>query len=143
MNIYHPLEPFVPWVVQAALLTGILMMAAGYLVRRKLTAAGGGVLPDEGVTLRNILEVMIEALADLARDRIGEDWRKYFPIVGTMFIFILFSNLMGLIPEQEWTRFSHAAIYHGRRVCDARRPRCEVCTLPPDCPYPKRARRRR
>jgi endonuclease-3 len=52
-------------------------------------------------------------------------------------------DLMALIPEPEWTRFSHAAIFHGRRVCDARQPRCEVCTLPPDCPYPKGTGRRR
>jgi F-type H+-transporting ATPase subunit a len=31
----------------------------------------------------------------------GEDWRKYFPIVGTMFVFILISNLIGLIPGVE------------------------------------------
>jgi len=74
------------------------MMLAGVLVRRKLAAADGGVVPDEGVTLRNVLEVLIEGLANLARDRIGEDWRRYFPIIATMFFFILVSNLIGLIP---------------------------------------------
>jgi F-type H+-transporting ATPase subunit a len=58
-------------------------------------------VPDEGVTLRNCFEVIVEALANLARDRIGDDWRKYFPIVGTMFVFILFSNLIGLLPGIE------------------------------------------
>ena len=101
MNIYQPLESVIPWVFQAAILTGFLIVATGLLVRRRITAAGGGVMPDEGVTVRNVLEVIIEALADLARDRMGEDWRKYFPIVGTMFLFILFSNLMGLIPGVE------------------------------------------
>ena len=68
------------------------------LVRRKLAVPGGGVVPDEGVTLRNLLEVLVEWLANLSRERMGPDWRKYFPIVGTMFFFILVSNLMGLIP---------------------------------------------
>jgi endonuclease-3 len=49
-------------------------------------------------------------------------------------------DLMGLIPEPEWTRFSHAAIFHGRRICAAKRPRCEVCALPPDCSHPERGR---
>jgi len=55
-------------------------------------------VPDEGITLRNVLEVLVEWLSGMARERMGPDWRKYFPIVGTMFFFILVSNLMGLIP---------------------------------------------
>ena len=101
MNIYTPLEPMVPWVVQAVILAGILMFAAGMLIRRRLAVAHGGLVPDEGVTLRNCSEVIVEALANLARDRMGEDWRKFFPIIGTMFVFILISNLIGLIPGVE------------------------------------------
>jgi F-type H+-transporting ATPase subunit a len=98
VNIYTPLDPMIPWVVQAAILAGGLILLAGTLVRRQIAATGGGVIPDEGVTLRNVLEVLIESMANLARDRIGDDWRRYFPIVGTMFLFILISNLIGLVP---------------------------------------------
>jgi len=101
VNIYTPLDPMVPWVIQAAILAGFLMLAAGMLIRRRVAAEGGGLIPDEGITLRNCFEVLIEGLANLARDRIGDDWRKYFPIVGTMFVFILFSNLIGLLPGVE------------------------------------------
>jgi len=101
VNIYTPLDPAVPWVVQASILAGILMLVAGLLIRRRVAAEGGGLVPDEGVTLRNCFEVLVEGLASLARDRIGDDWRKYFPIVGTMFVFILFSNLVGLLPGIE------------------------------------------
>jgi len=101
VNIYTPLESSVPWVIQAAILAGILMLAAGMLIRRRIAGEHGGLVPDEGVTLRNCFEVIVEALANLARDRIGEDWRKFFPIVGTMFVFILFSNLIGLLPGVE------------------------------------------
>jgi F-type H+-transporting ATPase subunit a len=96
MEIEHYLQ--VSWVFQAALLAGILLLFAGVLVRRRVAATGGGVIPDEGITVRNLLEVMIEFLAGLAQDRMGPEWRKYFPLVGTMFFFILISNLMGLIP---------------------------------------------
>jgi F-type H+-transporting ATPase subunit a len=85
-------------VIQATLLSGFLLIVAGILVRKRISAEGGGLVPDEGVTVRNLMEVLVDALANLARDRIGEDWRKYFPIVGTMFFFILISNLLGLIP---------------------------------------------
>ncbi len=101
MNIYSPLESAIPWVFQSAILAGIVIVVGGLMVRRRVAAEGGGLLPDEGVTLRNVMEVMVEALADLARDRIGEDWRRFFPIVGTMFLFILVSNLLGLIPGIE------------------------------------------
>jgi len=98
--IFHELEHWihVPWVVQAALLSGVLLLVAGLAVRRRLATPDGGVLPDDGVTLRNILEVLVEWLAGMARDRMGPEWRKYFPLVGTMFFFILVSNLMGLVP---------------------------------------------
>jgi endonuclease-3 len=47
-------------------------------------------------------------------------------------------DLMDLLPEQDWTFFSHALILHGRRVCRARKPACEPCALRPDCPFPRR-----
>jgi endonuclease-3 len=43
-------------------------------------------------------------------------------------------DLMKLVPNKEWSRFGLRMIFHGRRVCRARRPRCEECTLSPDCP---------
>lgn len=43
-------------------------------------------------------------------------------------------NLQKLLPPSEWTEFSMRLILHGRQVCSARGPRCEECTLRPDCP---------
>jgi endonuclease III len=39
-----------------------------------------------------------------------------------------------LIPRREWTDLSHRTIWHGRRVCHARRPACGACGLARDCP---------
>ena len=39
-----------------------------------------------------------------------------------------------LIERKEWTLLSHRVIFHGRRVCHARKPACGVCTLAKDCP---------
>lgn len=39
-----------------------------------------------------------------------------------------------LIERKEWTLLSHRVIFHGRRVCHARRPACGVCVLAKDCP---------
>ena len=39
-----------------------------------------------------------------------------------------------LIERREWTLLSHRVIFHGRRVCHARKPACGVCVLARDCP---------
>jgi endonuclease III len=39
-----------------------------------------------------------------------------------------------LIPKRDWTMLSHRVIFHGRRVCHARKPACGACTLAADCP---------
>ncbi len=43
-------------------------------------------------------------------------------------------DLMNLIPQPEWTNFSHRTIFHGRQICHARKPKCGVCTLAKICP---------
>jgi endonuclease-3 len=44
-------------------------------------------------------------------------------------------DLIRLVPREDWARFPHLLIWHGRRICDARRPRCEECPLAPElCP---------
>jgi len=43
-------------------------------------------------------------------------------------------DLIELVPREDWGRFPHLLIWHGRRVCDARRPRCEDCVVNDLCP---------
>jgi endonuclease III len=43
-------------------------------------------------------------------------------------------DLMRFVPREDWARFPHLLIWHGRRVCDARRPACERCVLNDLCP---------
>lgn len=43
-------------------------------------------------------------------------------------------DLMALFPRERWTMLSHLLIWHGRRVCDARKPRCEACIVSRLCP---------
>src|SRR2546429_706092 len=43
-------------------------------------------------------------------------------------------DLMKIVPRSEWGRFPHLLIWHGRRVCLARMPRCEKCVLNDLCP---------
>ena len=43
-------------------------------------------------------------------------------------------DLQKAFPSEQWVFLHHALILHGRRICTARRPACEVCPLCPDCP---------
>jgi F-type H+-transporting ATPase subunit a len=100
VNIYGFLEHNfgIPWVLQASVLAIGILFLASRSVRSSLAAANGGVVPDEGVTIRNTIEVIVEGLAGLAHDIIGPEWRKWFPVVGAIFFFILISNFLGLVP---------------------------------------------
>jgi endonuclease-3 len=44
------------------------------------------------------------------------------------------ADLMALFPREGWTMLSHLMIEHGRQICDARKPKCEVCPLSDICP---------
>ena len=46
-------------------------------------------------------------------------------------------DLMALLPQSEWENYSIRTIYHGRAVCKARKPQCDVCQLVQLCPSAK------
>ena len=43
-------------------------------------------------------------------------------------------DLMPLFPREDWALLAHLLIFHGRRVCNARAPKCEICVLSDICP---------
>ena len=43
-------------------------------------------------------------------------------------------DLMTLVPREDWTVFSHLLIHHGRQLCPARSPKCEICPVNRLCP---------
>jgi endonuclease-3 len=43
-------------------------------------------------------------------------------------------ELIPLIPQNDWTVFTHRIIEHGRAVCIARRPKCNNCVISEYCP---------
>ncbi len=48
-------------------------------------------------------------------------------------------DLMPLIPKERWVKFSHQMIWHGRQICDARKPKCSQCPLLPYCDFGQQA----
>lgn len=57
--------------------------------------------------LQHVLEAMYEFLGEQAHDNVHEGYKKYIPIAGTFFVFVLFSNLLGVIPT-----FESPTMYH-------------------------------
>jgi endonuclease-3 len=51
-------------------------------------------------------------------------------------------DLMRLVPKKDWTLFPHLMIHHGRAICQARKPRCEICPVNTLCPAGEKAVRR-
>ncbi|HSZ56439.1 MAG TPA: endonuclease III [Tepidisphaeraceae bacterium] len=43
-------------------------------------------------------------------------------------------DLMQVVPQEDWTLFSHLLIFHGRAICQARNPQCEQCPIRQFCP---------
>ena len=77
-------------------MVGLLLLALR--ARQQLAGAGNQVVPDEGFSARNIGEVVTEFITNLSESVIGHDGPKYVPLFASLFVFILGSNLMGLIP---------------------------------------------
>jgi F-type H+-transporting ATPase subunit a len=100
MNVFETLahQLHIPWIIVSALFASVLLILAGVSVKRAVAGENAGVLPDEGVSIRNVVELAIEALGDLGQTTIGDNWRAYFPVVGSIFFFVLVSNVMSLVP---------------------------------------------
>jgi len=48
-------------------------------------------------------------------------------------------DLMPLVPQERWVKFSHQIIWHGRQICTAKKPQCPICPLLPYCDYGRQA----
>ncbi len=56
------------------------------------------ILPDDRLTFRNVLELMVEAISDLVEQTMGPRGKEFILIIGPLGLFILFNNLSGLVP---------------------------------------------
>lgn len=77
-----------------------LLVILGAVATMKLRAAGdNAIIPEGKLTFRNFFDLIAEKLYGLCENVMGaHDAEKYFPVIGTLFIFIFSCNLIGLIP---------------------------------------------
>src|SRR5215469_10874901 len=81
------------WIVMA------LLLIFGYAARRSLLTAPDPTIPDEGLSLRHLAEVAVEWIDGLVT-QVSElhGARRHVPLFGSLFLFILTANFIGLIP---------------------------------------------
>ncbi len=84
-------------IATAGLVAGLLVVFAAR-VRRKLGATEAALEPEDGVTVRNLAESLVEAISGLAEGVIGHGAERYVPLLASFFVFILACNLIGLVP---------------------------------------------
>ncbi|HKA33507.1 MAG TPA: F0F1 ATP synthase subunit A, partial [Candidatus Binatia bacterium] len=93
----HPLnliaEPNFTAVVVALVIIGLALA-----FRKSLRTAKDPAIPDEGVTVRNVMEFLVEIVVGLSDSIIGKKGREFVPLFGSLFLFILIGNFSGLIP---------------------------------------------
>ncbi len=89
-------------------IAGLLLIFLSFLATRKLKIVPKGV--------QNVFEYVVEFLFNTINDVIGnkKQSRKYFPLLATIFIFVLFNNWLGLIPGVGTIGFHE--IHHGKEV---------------------------
>jgi F-type H+-transporting ATPase subunit a len=83
----------------------ITLVVLGFVVygamsfRRGLASPDGGLIPARTMNLRNFFEMLAEGTYGLVEGAMGEhNARRFYPLIGTLFIFVLFGNLIGLVP---------------------------------------------
>lgn len=81
----------VPHNVSYAILASIILVASALAVRGSMRLVPTG--------FQNFMETIVETFVNLAEENIGHHWgKRLFPLIGTLFMFILLCNIMGLIP---------------------------------------------
>ena len=95
---WNLLAPFLPQHVFFGIVVVILLVVIGTLARLALQRAKDPIIPDAGLSLRNILELVVSLIITLNDGIVGKKGRKFVPLFATFFCFILISNLSGLLP---------------------------------------------
>lgn len=82
----------------AALLVFVLLLTISLFARKKLKNIHDCIIPSPKITALNLIELLLGVLSSLMKDIIGEDYKRHVPLVATLALFILTSNLLGLVP---------------------------------------------
>jgi F-type H+-transporting ATPase subunit a len=92
------LQHLIPAHTFFAIVTAALLVLFAIKARSNLAHTQDAVVPPEGLRTRNIAELLVQLVVSQSDAIIGPPGRKYVPLFGSFFLFILFGNLIGLLP---------------------------------------------
>jgi F-type H+-transporting ATPase subunit a len=81
-----------------ATLVAVLVLAVAWMARRQLAAASDPLVPSGRPSARELFEVITAFVDDMSNGMMGRHGREFVPLLASMFTFILFANLIGLLP---------------------------------------------
>ena len=84
--------------VYSALIVAFFLIGAALLYKRSLKSAEAELVPSPRLSLKNLFQVTVENVLSLMEGIIGPDARRYFPLMGGLFIYIFVNNMLGSIP---------------------------------------------
>lgn len=85
------------WLVTLILLV-LAVLVNGRIKKASASLSREDLVPEERLTLRNTFELYVESVLGVMEGLLGHHAREYFWLIGTLFIYIFFSNLLGVIP---------------------------------------------
>jgi F-type H+-transporting ATPase subunit a len=86
--------------VNGAVLVTLFIVIVAFLANRALKGRiEENLVPSPKPSVMNAVDVLVEGLFKMVHDTIGHHGEKYFPMIATLFIFVLFCNLLGLLPH--------------------------------------------
>ncbi len=98
---YIPFVGSLPHHVSMGVFVLLVLCLLSYLAFKKMVVSGAqeeALVPSDRLTLRNLFELFTEMVLKFLDDILGHRGREFLPLIGTLGFFILFSNLLGLVP---------------------------------------------
>jgi len=95
---YIPFLSTLPPHVSNAIIVSVILLVIVFLGYKQVRKAEDQIIPDEKLTFRNAVELIVELIRSFVIDTMGPRGPQFMLIIGTLALFILFNNLSGLIP---------------------------------------------
>jgi len=84
--------------IYAALLVVFALVVLALMARMRLSRLDDVIIPSKSLSPLTFFELVLEVLSGMMQNVIGKEYKRYVPMIGTLALFILFSNLLGLVP---------------------------------------------
>jgi F-type H+-transporting ATPase subunit a len=97
----HPPHP--AYHISGGILIFMLLIVLAVVGTRKIKATpqeftDEDLIPDDKLSISNVMEILVGGIAKVMEDSMGEVWPRFLHLIGALALFILFCNLMGLVP---------------------------------------------